>query len=138
MSAVEITKTVIKCMEKDYDFILMNFANPDMVGHTGNLEATIKAIQAVDVCLGKIAEVANDNFYTVVILADHGNAEIMLDKNNNPVTTHTTSLVPFIITDKKVQLVNGDLTMVAPTILKYMDIALPKEMKESEDLFFEG
>ncbi len=134
MSAVEVTKTVCKCMEKDYDFILLNFANPDMVGHTGNLEAAIKAIQAVDICLGKIKEVADENFYTLVILADHGNAEIMIDEKGNPVTTHTTSLVPFIITDKKVELTNGALTMVAPTILKYMDIKVPKEMENTDDL----
>ncbi len=137
MSAVEVTKTVCKCMEKDYDFILLNFANPDMVGHTGNLEATIKAIQAVDICLGKIKEVADENFYTLVILADHGNAEIMLDEDGHPMKTHTTSLVPFIITDKKVTLTNGALTMVAPTILKYMDIALPREMKNTDNLFID-
>lgn len=135
MSAVEVTKKAIKCMEEDYDFILLNYANGDMVGHTGNLEATIKAMEAVDICLGKLYEVAEDNFYKMVILADHGNADIMLDENNKPVTSHTLSQVPFIITDKKVELANGDLTMVAPTILKYMDISIPKEMRETEDLF---
>ncbi len=137
MSAVDITKQAIKCMEKDYDFILINYANGDMVGHTGNLKATIKALEAVDICLGKLYEKAEENFYDMVILADHGNADIMLDENDEPVTTHTLSQVPFIITDTKLELANGDLTMVAPTILKYMDIALPKEMKETEDLFTE-
>ena len=138
MSAVDITKQAIKCMEKDYDFILINYANGDMVGHTGNLNATIKALEAVDICLGKLYEKALDNFYDMVILADHGNADIMVDEKNEVVTTHTLSQVPFIITNSKIELANGDLTMVAPTILKYMDIALPKEMKDTEDLFTEG
>ena len=135
MSATEITKKAISCMEKDVDFIFMNFANPDMVGHTGNLDATIKAVTTVDVCLERLYEVAEDNFYTMVILADHGNADIMLDEFNNPVTTHTTSKVPFIITDLNVELKkSGDLTNVAPTILEYMDIALPEEMQETNSL----
>jgi len=135
MSAVEVTKKIIACMEKDIDFILANFANPDMVGHTGNLEAAVKAIVTVDLCLGKIIEVAEENFYKIVLLADHGNADIMRNEKNEPVTTHTTSLVPFIITDEKIKLKQeGDLTMVAPTILEYMDIAIPKEMKDSKSL----
>ena len=135
MSAVAVTKTVIKCMENDFDFILVNFANLDMVGHTGNMEAATKACQAVDICLGKLIEEATENFYTMIILGDHGNAEYMIDENNKPVTTHTINPVPFIITDTKISLVDGDLTMVAPTVLKYMDIAIPKEMKETETLY---
>ncbi len=135
MSAVEITKKCIECMVQDYDFILMNFANPDMVGHTGNFEATIKACMAVDLCLEKIVEKASENFYKVIILADHGNADIMFDEKGNKVTTHTLSKVPFIILDKNVKLKeSGDLTMVAPTILEYMDIAVPEEMKDTEIL----
>jgi len=135
MSAVEVTKKVIACMEKDIDFILVNYANPDMVGHTGKLDATIKAIMTVDLCLGKIIEQAEENFYKVIILADHGNADMMLNENNQPITTHSISKVPFIITDEKIKLKsNGDLTQVAPTILEYMDIAIPKEMKETESL----
>jgi len=135
MSAVEVTKKCVSCMEKDYDFILMNYANPDMVGHTGNLEATIKACITVDMCLKVIAEKAEENFYTLVILADHGNADQMVDEKGNPVTTHTTSKVPFILGDTRFKLVNnGDLTNVAPTILEYMEIALPKEMRETESL----
>lgn len=135
MSAVEVTKKVIACMEKDIDFILVNYANPDMVGHTGNLEAAIKAIMTVDLCLGKLIEQAEENFYKVVILADHGNADVMVDNKNRPVTTHTTAKVPFIITDEKIKLKEeGNLTNVAPTILEYMDIAVPKEMKDTESL----
>lgn len=135
MSAVPITKKVIECMVQDYDFILVNFANTDMVGHTGNFDATVKACMAVDLCLNKIMEKAEENFYKVIILADHGNADIMLDDNNNVVTTHTLSKVPFIITDKNISLKpEGNLTMVAPTILEYMDIAVPEEMSETENL----
>ncbi len=137
MAAVAVTKTAIKCMESDFDFILVNYANLDMVGHTGNMEAAIKACQAVDICLGKLVEEAATNFYTLVILGDHGNAEHMIDENNKPITTHTTNPVPFIITDNKLELANGDLTMVAPTILKYMNISIPKEMRETELLFVE-
>ena len=132
MSAVAVTKKCIECMVQDYDFILVNFANPDMVGHTGDFEATVKACMALDMCLEKIIEQANENFYKVIILADHGNADIMLDESGNVVTTHTISKVPFIILDKSVELVKeGDLTNVAPTILEYMDIAIPDEMKDT-------
>lgn len=135
MSAVDVTKRAMYCMEKDVDFILVNFANPDMVGHTGNYDAAVKAIITVDMCLGKLIEEAENNFYKVIVTADHGNADIMLDEENNPVTTHTLSKVPFIIVDKNVTLKKeGDLTNIAPTILEYMDIAIPKEMKDSEIL----
>ena len=138
MSAIEVTKKAIHAMEKDTDFIFMNLANPDMVGHTGNLDATIKAVTTVDVCLERLFEVANDNFYTMIILADHGNADIMLDEFGNPVTTHTTSKVPFIITDTNVNLKkSGSLVNVAPTILEYMDIALPEEMADTASLLIQ-
>lgn len=138
MSAVEITKKAIACMEKDIDFIFINYANCDMVGHTGNYDATVKAVMAVDLCLGKLVEEALNNFYKVVILADHGNADIMLDENNEVVTTHTLSKVPFIITDKNIKLKeSGDLTNVAPTILDYMDISRPLEMRDTASLLEE-
>lgn len=135
MSAVDITKKAINSMEKDTDFIFVNFANPDMVGHTGNLDATMRAVTTVDICLQRLYEVAMENFYTMIILSDHGNSDIMLDEFNNPVTTHTVSKVPFIITDTSLELrKSGDLTMVAPTILEYMDIALPEEMLNTQSL----
>ncbi len=138
MSAVEVTKKVISSMDKDYDFILVNFANPDMVGHTGNMEATILACDAVDLCLASIMEKAEENFYKVIILADHGNADTMINPDGSPCTTHTTALVPFIVCDKKVVLKDGgSLVNVAPTILDYMDIAIPKEMGDSESLLVE-
>lgn len=139
MSAIPVTKKVIECMMQDYDFILVNFANPDMVGHTGNFLAASKACMAVDLCLSKIVEKAEENFYKVILLADHGNADIMIDENDQPVTTHTLSKVPFILMDDNVKLKDeGDLTMVAPTILEYMEIALPEEMKETESLIVRG
>ncbi len=129
MSAVEVTKKVVSCMEKDIDFIFVNFANPDMVGHTGVYDATSKAIITVDLCLSKLVEEAKNNFYNVIITSDHGNADTMLDENNNPVTTHSLAKVPFLILDNNIKLKEtGDLTNVAPTILEYMDIAKPKEM----------
>ena len=135
MSAVEVTKKTIDCMQKDYDFILVNFANPDMVGHTGNWNSAVKACITVDICLGKLIEVAEDNFYKIILLSDHGNVDKMYDEEKNPVSTHTLSKVPFIIVDKKVKLQSeGSLINVAPTILDYMDIAIPKEMSESSSL----
>ena len=135
MSCVDVTKRVIMSMNNDYDFILVNFANPDMVGHTGNMESTTKACMAIDLCLGKIIEKAADNFYKVIILADHGNADTMINEDGSICTTHTTSLVPFIISDDKIRLKDtGSLVNVAPTILDYMDIAIPKEMENTESL----
>ena len=135
MSCVEVTKKVLSAMNADYDFILVNFANPDMVGHTGNMDAATKACMAIDICLGKILELAEDNFYKVILLADHGNAEIMINDDGSMCTTHTTSKVPFIICDNKVKLKeSGSLINVAPTILDYMDIAAPIEMEGTESL----
>ena len=135
MSAVDITKKAIECMSQDYDFILINFANADMVGHTGNYDATVRACMVLDICLKKLIEKAEDNFYKVIVTADHGNADIMIDDAGNKVTTHTLSKVPFIILDNNVELKEeGDITMIAPTILEYMDIAVPDEMKNTEIL----
>ena len=129
MSAVGVTRKIIECMEKDYDFIFANFANPDMVGHTGNLEATIKACMAIDVCLGRIIESAEENFYTIFLLADHGNADTMFNEDGSINTAHSLAKVPFIISDSKVKLKDdGDLSNVAPTILEYMNISIPEQM----------
>ena len=129
MNAGEVTETVLNLMEENYDFILTNFANPDMVGHTGNLEATIRAIEKVDVCLGKIIETAENQFYDVIITADHGNAEYMLDKYNNIVTTHTSNKVPFIICNKDYVIKKeGSIKDVIPTIIDMLEIKKPNEM----------
>lgn len=135
LNSLAVSKAVIKYMEKDCDFIIANFANPDEVGHTGNYQATINGLQAIDVCLGKILETAEENFYKVIILGSHAKADTIIDRKNNIVTKNTLSPVPFIIIDKRVKLYNGDLTMVAPTILNYMEISIPKEMKETRLLF---
>lgn len=138
MSAREVTKQTIKCIEKDYDFILVNFANPDMLGHTGNIEAAKEGLEVVDECLGKILSAVDDNFYKLIVTADHGNCDEMLGKDGEVITTHSTNPVPFIIRDAHVNLKHkGDLTQIAPTILKYMDIAIPKDMQESQTLFVE-
>lgn len=138
MSAYEVTKKVVSAMEQDYDFILVNYANPDMVGHTGVMEAAVKACEVVDSCLNTLVEKAEENFYKIFILADHGNCDTMLNLDGTPCTTHSTALVPFILLDKKAKLKNkGSLINVAPTILDYMDIAIPKEMEETESLLIE-
>ena len=130
MSAVEMTTELIKRVESQkYDFILINYANADMVGHTGVVEATVKAIETVDECLGKLLEVSEKENYNLIITSDHGNADNMLDEKKNPCTTHSTNLVPMIyITDKKLELRNGCLGDIAPTILDIMGIEKSREM----------
>jgi len=136
MSLEGVVKQSIKCIEKDYDFILINFANPDMIGHTGKYDAAVKALKYVDEALGIIVETAKENFYDIVITSDHGNIDIMYDENNKPVTTHSMSPVPFIFCNENVKLKeNGDITMIAPTILKYMDIKIPETMEKTPLLF---
>ncbi len=134
MSALEVTKKIIECMQSDYDFIFANYANPDMVGHTGSFDATVKACMTLDVCLGEIIEAAEENFYTIILMADHGNADTMLNDDGSICTTHSLERVPFIINDKNVAFKEGgNLSNVAPTILDYMDISIPVQM-ESESL----
>ena len=127
MSAYEITDKLFKEIDK-YDFIVMNFANGDMVGHTGDFDATVKAVEVVDECIGMVYSKAKENDFTLVVTADHGNSEYMLDENNNIITSHSTSLVPFIITDTKYNLKNGKLADIAPTILDIMNISIPEDM----------
>ncbi|TPE57714.1 2,3-bisphosphoglycerate-independent phosphoglycerate mutase [[Mycoplasma] falconis] len=129
MSAEGITDKLLEKI-KGVDFVIMNFANPDMVGHTGNLQATIKAIEFLDEQFERILKYVSDNKDEVTwfITADHGNAEITEDENNKPATKHTTSPVMFITTDKTIQLKDGKLADVAPTILDYLGIEKPVEM----------
>ena len=138
MKSLNIAKVIVKCMENDYDLIIANFANPDIIGHTGNFQATINALQAIDVCLGKIMEVADDNFYKIIITGSHANCDTIINRNNEIVSKNTNSPVPFIILDKNIKLKNGNLDQVAPTILKYLDISIPKEMKNTETLIEES
>ena len=133
MSAGEITKRVCMSMKKDNsDFILLNFANADMVGHTGKLDAAIDAVSYVDKCLGKVVDSALMQDYLPIITADHGNAEVMMQKDGTPHTAHTLNKVPFIVVnDSRIRLKAGALFNVAPTVLKFMDIPKLKEMENS-------
>ena len=130
MSAYEITKSIIPEIEKrEADFICLNFANPDMVGHTGDMSAAIKACETVDECSAKIIEKAKENQYTVLVIADHGNSDIMINKDGSPNTAHTTNLVPLILIDEEIKKIeNGVLGDIAPSILDIMNIKKPKEM----------
>lgn len=127
MSADEITDTLLYEMNNDYDFILINFANGDMVGHTGNFDATVLAIEKVDEMIGKIYKKCLEDDYTLIITADHGNAEFMLDDNNNVVTSHTNNKVPFIVCDD-VNINVSKLSQIAPFILNQLNINIPDEM----------
>ncbi len=128
MSANKVKDVLVDKM-KFFDFIVVNFANPDMVGHTGNMEATIKACETVDRCLGKVISEVKRLGGTAIVLGDHGNAEKKRDENGNPQTAHTTNPTPCIlINNKNHKLRIGNLFDVAPTILELMKIKKPKEM----------
>ena len=129
MSAYEITDILIKELTNKPDLIVLNFANGDMVGHTGVYEKGIIAMETVDKCINKILKNINLDEYTVIITADHGNCEQMINDDGSINTAHTTNLVPFIILDKNITLKKeGKLSDIAPTILKIMNIDIPKEM----------
>lgn len=133
MSAYEVCDKVLEAIDnKDYGFILVNFANPDMVGHTGDIPAATKACKVVDECVGKIADKCKANGITMVLTADHGNAETMVDESTGkPQTAHTTNEVPFVIINAQKPLElkeNGALCNVAPTVLELMGIEKPAEM----------
>lgn len=131
MSAFEVKDEVLNRLNQDkYDLIVLNFANPDMVGHTGKLEAAIKAVETVDTCLGEIVDLLLKKGGKALITADHGNAEMMIDeKDNSPITSHTTNKVPLILVgEEDVKLREGILADIAPTILDMMGIEKPKEM----------
>ncbi len=129
MSAKEVKSKVLKEMGK-HDFILLNFANPDMVGHTGNMVAAIKALEKLDKYVYQIYKKAKNENIVLLITADHGNVEEMLDDNNKVLTSHTTNKVPFIVCSNDYQLIDGKLSDVAPTILKIMNQKIPKEMNK--------
>ena len=131
MSALELTKELLNRIEKNkYNLIVTNFANTDMVGHTGNFKATIKAVETVDSCIGKILEQCKKNGYTLIITSDHGNADLMYDeKKSIPCTTHSINPVPFIICEKvKLKKKEGILADIAPTILDLMKLEKPDNM----------
>ncbi len=135
MSAHELTNDLLtKMREQKYQFILVNFANPDMVGHTGNIQATIQSIQTIDECLLRITQAAPDLNYSVVITADHGNAEQKINPQTGDISTeHTTNSVPFIVVDKRfmgkpINLQSGILADVAPTVLALLGVNKPTAM----------
>ncbi len=132
MSANEVTDAIVKEIENNpADFICLNFANADMVGHTGVWEAVIKAVETVDGCVEKVVTAALKQDYAVFILADHGNADYEINEDGTPNTAHTLNLVPFFIVDNewKGTVKNGKLGDIAPTILTMMELPIPKEMR---------
>ena len=132
MSAFEITDSLLEELDLgSQDFICLNYANGDMVGHTGSMKAAIKACEAVDKCVERVVESALKNNYTTILIADHGNCETMINPDGSPNTAHTTNPVPVILIDKKIKNIkNGILGDIAPTILKLMGIDKPTAMTQ--------
>lgn len=131
MSANDISDKIIPELEaRSADFICLNFANPDMVGHTGVFEAAVKACETVDQCAARVTEAALKNGYATIIIADHGNADMMINDDGTPNTAHTTNLVPCILVDDSYRgkIKDGKLGDLAPTILKLMGLTAPKQM----------
>ena len=131
MSAYEVTEKVVEAIKSEkYDTIILNYANPDMVGHTGSLEAAIKAVETIDNCVGRVVEAVNAQEGILLITADHGNSEQMIDyKTGEPHTAHTTNPVPLILVGKDdVKLKSGKLADLAPTMLDLMNLSKPEEM----------
>ncbi|HEX8952130.1 MAG TPA: 2,3-bisphosphoglycerate-independent phosphoglycerate mutase [Polyangia bacterium] len=134
MSAEDVADGVVRAIESEaYAFVLVNFANPDMVGHTGVLPAAITAVDTIDHCIGRIINSARAHDTAVVITADHGNCETMVDENGHPHTAHTTNPVPFIVADERYRgralASDGRLCDVAPTVLALMGLPQPTEME---------
>jgi len=129
MSAVEVTDRCVERIESgEYDVIILNFANCDMVGHTGVYEAAVKAVETVDICVGRVVEATRAMGGIAMVTADHGNAEEMAKEDGSPMTAHTTNLVPFIVVGAAVELHPGRLADIAPTMLDLMGLACPEEM----------
>ena len=127
MSVYEVTNAFLNNID-DYDVAIMNLVNGDMVGHTGNYNAAIKAVECLDECIGKIYNKVQELDGILMITADHGNCDIMWDEFKKPVTSHTLSLVPCIITKENIKIKNGKLADVAPTLLELMNLPIPEEM----------
>jgi len=131
MSAVELTDAIIpEIQAKSADFICLNYANADMVGHTGDFNAAIKAVETVDSCVERVVQTALENEYAVFLTADHGNADFMINPDGTPNTAHTLNLVPLFVIDHnwKGRLRNGKLGDIAPSILTLMGLPIPEEM----------
>ena len=132
MSAYELKDALCEDLEKgEADFVCLNFANGDMVGHTGIMEAAIKACEAVDECAKAVIETGLANGYSILLIADHGNCETMMNPDGSPHTAHTTNPVPFILIDEEIKSIkSGILGDIAPTILELMGVEQPKEMTQ--------
>ena len=130
MSAKAVTlKTVEEIQRREADFICLNYANADMVGHTGDYDAIIKAVETVDLCVSKVVNAGINSGYRFIIIADHGNADFSINSDNSPNTTHTNNPVPcFVLNTQFNNIKNGILADIAPTVLKIMDLEIPKEM----------
>ncbi len=130
MSAYEVTDNVVEAINsKKYDSIILNYANPDMVGHTGNLDAAVKALEVIDECVGRVLEAVGNNDGVLLITADHGNSEQMIDySTGEPHTAHTTNVVPLVLVGKDAKLKEGRLADLIPTMLDIMGIEKPEEM----------
>ena len=128
MSATEITDVLLNELENNYDYVILNFANCDMVGHTGIMDAAVKAVEAVDYNLGRIYNKVKELDGLLLVTADHGNAEYMIDETGEPFTAHTTSKVPFIVCNNNYKVINGKLSDIAPSMLYINNMAVPKDM----------
>ena len=129
MSAYEVKDKVVEAIKSQkYDTIILNFANCDMVGHTGVIPAAVKAVEAVDDCVGQVVKALDEVGGVAIITADHGNAEKLADEDGKPYTAHTTNPVPVVITDKNIKIRNGILSDLAPTLLELLGVEIPEDM----------
>jgi 2,3-bisphosphoglycerate-independent phosphoglycerate mutase len=130
MSAFDLRDAIVPKLEnRETDFVCLNFANPDMVGHTGSMEAAIKACEVVDQCAKDVVDAAQKGGFSVIIIADHGNCDTMVNPDGSPNTAHTTNPVPIIlISDKHKEINDGNLGNIAPTVLELMGVKQPQEM----------
>ena len=130
LSSFKITQYIIEHLN-DYDVIFVNYSNPDILGHTGNLDAAIKALKIIDLCIGSLYDaVVNKNHGSLIITSDHGNCEAMVDENDNAISYHSMNKVPFILCERKLHLKETEASIqdIAPTILSYLSLQIPKEM----------
>ena len=128
MSAREVTDRFVRALDDDVAFAVLNFANPDMVGHTGSIPAAVKAVETVDTCLGRVVEAVENRGGVCLVTADHGNAEQMLQPDGSPHTAHTTNLVPLVLTDTITTLADGELSDLGPTALAILELDKPLQM----------